>query len=296
MESWDIVIIGSGPAALRAAVASADAGTTPLVIDSSGIGSASGAAPLSGLAASIDELDSTVHRDDTVTAGGDSTDKGAAARFCGEAVSTLAELERWGLVLRRRDGGLPHTSEAPGHSRPRLTGCGDSTAREVSRLLESAVSGKTVLAYELRSRLDIIHADASQLSQVLLNLVTNAAEAVGDGEGRITVRTGAEQGRAAPRATNRTGDLAPGPHVFFEVEDTGCGIDDATASRIFEPFFTTKFTGRGLGLAAALGIVRGHGGTIEIDSKPGRGSRFRVLLPVEPVPGAQPQADRAAIR
>ena len=167
---------------------------------------------------------------------------------------------------------------------------------EVSRLLESAVSGKTVLAYELRSRLDIIHADASQLSQVLLNLVTNAAEAVGDGEGRITVRTGAEQGCAEPRATNRTGDLAPGPHVFIEVEDTGCGIDDATASRIFEPFFTTKFTGRGLGLAAALGIVRGHGGTIEIDSKPGRGSRFRVLLPVEPVPGAQPQADRAAIR
>jgi len=136
MESWDIVIIGSGPAALRAAVASADAGTTPLVIDSSGIGSASGAAPLSGLAASIDELDSTSHRDDTLSAGGDSTDKVAAARFCGEAVSTLAELERWGLVLRRREGGLPHTSEAPGHSRPRLTGCGDSTAREITRLLE----------------------------------------------------------------------------------------------------------------------------------------------------------------
>ena len=136
MESWDIVVIGSGPAALRAAVASADAGTTPLVIDSSSVGSASGAAPLSGLAASIDELDSTAHRDDTLSAGGDSTDKVAATRFCGEAVSTLAELERWGLVLRRRDGGLPHTSEAPGHSRPRLTGCGDSTAREVTRLVE----------------------------------------------------------------------------------------------------------------------------------------------------------------
>jgi len=107
-----------------------------LVIDSSSVGSASGAAPLSGLAASIDELDSTAHRDDTLSAGGDSTDKVAAARFCGEAVSTLAELERWGLVLRRRDGGLPHTSEAPGHSRPRLTGCGDSTVREVTRLLE----------------------------------------------------------------------------------------------------------------------------------------------------------------
>jgi succinate dehydrogenase/fumarate reductase flavoprotein subunit len=136
MESWDIVVFGSGPAALRAAIASADAGTIPLVIDSSGVGSSSGAAPLSGLAASIDELDSNAHRNDTVTAGGDTTDKTAAARFCGEAVSVLAELERWGLVLRRREGGLPHTSEAPGHSRPRLTGCGDSTAREITRILE----------------------------------------------------------------------------------------------------------------------------------------------------------------
>ncbi len=110
MESWDIVVIGSGPAALRAAIASADAGTIPLVIDSSGVGSASGTAPLSGLAASIDELDSTAHRNDTVTAGGESTNKVAAARFCGEAVSVIAELERWGLVLRRREGGpAPYT-------------------------------------------------------------------------------------------------------------------------------------------------------------------------------------------
>ncbi len=136
MESWDIVIIGSGPAALRAAIASADAGTIPLMIDSSGVGATSGFPTLSGLAASIDEIDSTAHRDDTVEAGGESTDKVAAARFCGEAVSVLAELERWGLVLRRREGGLPHASEAPGHSRPRLTGCGDSTAREVTRILE----------------------------------------------------------------------------------------------------------------------------------------------------------------
>ena len=136
MESWDIVVSGSGAAALRAAIASADAGTIPLMIESSGVGSASGSSPLSGLAASIDEIDSTAHRDDTVAAGGDATDKVAAARFCGEAVSVLAELERWGLVLRRREGGLPHTSEAPGHSRARLTGCGDSTAREVTRILE----------------------------------------------------------------------------------------------------------------------------------------------------------------
>ncbi|MCH2267893.1 FAD-binding protein [Candidatus Thalassarchaeum betae] len=136
MESWDIVVVGSGPAALRAAIAAADAGTIPLMIDSSGVGAASGAAPLSGLAASIDEVDSTAHRDDTVSAGGDSTDRVAAARTCGEAVSVLAELERWGLVLRRRDGGLPHASEAPGHSRARLTGCGDGTIREVTRILE----------------------------------------------------------------------------------------------------------------------------------------------------------------
>jgi len=136
MESWDVVIVGSGPAALRAAIAAADAGTIPLMIDSTGVGAASGAAPLSGLAASIDEIDSTAHREDTVSAGGDSTDRVAAARTCSEAVSVLAELERWGLVLRRRDGGLPHASEAPGHSRPRLTGCGDSTTREVTRILE----------------------------------------------------------------------------------------------------------------------------------------------------------------
>ncbi len=106
------------------------------MIDESGIGSASGASPLAGLAASIDELDSSAHLNDTIAAGGETTDSEAAARTCGEGVSTLAELERWGLVLRRRQGGLPHASSAPGHSVARLTGCGDSTVREVTRVLE----------------------------------------------------------------------------------------------------------------------------------------------------------------
>ena len=106
------------------------------MVDRSGIGSASGAPPLAGLAASIDELDSSAHLDDTIAAGGETTDSAAAARTCGEGVSTLAELERWGLVLRRRPGGLPHASSAPGHSVPRLTGCGDSTVREITRVLE----------------------------------------------------------------------------------------------------------------------------------------------------------------
>ncbi len=136
LESWDVVVIGAGPAALRAAIACADAGTSPLIIDGSGIGSASGASPIGGIAASIDEMDSSSHREDTVSAGGESTDKIAAARLCGQAVPTLAELERWGLVLRRREGGLPHTVRAPGHSVARLAGCGDSTVREVTRILE----------------------------------------------------------------------------------------------------------------------------------------------------------------
>jgi len=139
LESWDVVVVGAGPAALRAAISCSDAGTSPLIVDGSGIGSASGAPPVSGIAASIDELDSTAHRDDTVSAGGESTDKVAAARVCGEAVPTLAELERWGLVLRRREGGLPHATSAPGHSVDRLTGCGDSTVREVTRILEEQV-------------------------------------------------------------------------------------------------------------------------------------------------------------
>jgi len=136
MESWDIVIIGSGPAALRAAIASSDAGTKPLLIDGKSIGSGSGISPVSGFAASFDEVDSTSHREDTISAGGERTNKSAAARVCGEAMNVLAKLENWGLVLQRRDGGLPFAASCQGHSRPRLVGCGDSTSREITRILE----------------------------------------------------------------------------------------------------------------------------------------------------------------
>ena len=139
MESWDVVIIGSGPAALRAAIASSDAGTKPIVIDSKSIGSGSGLSPVSGLAASFDEVDSTAHREDTIFAGGEGTNKSAAARVCGEAMNVLANLENWGLVLQRRDGGLPFAASCQGHSRPRLVGCGDSTSREITRILEEQV-------------------------------------------------------------------------------------------------------------------------------------------------------------
>jgi len=131
-----VIVVGSGPAALRAAIACADGGIVPLMVDEQGVGSSSGASPVAGLAASIDELDPQSHIEDTLAAGGGSCKEKVVERVCGEGVNTLAELERWGLVLRRRDGGLPHASQAPGHKVPRLTGCGDSTIREVTRILE----------------------------------------------------------------------------------------------------------------------------------------------------------------
>ena len=145
MESWDVVIIGSGPAALRAAIASSDAGTKPIIIDSRSIGAGSGAPPVSGFAVSFDEVDSTAHRDDTISAGGEGTNKSAAARVCGEAMNVLAKLENWGLVLQRRDGGLPFAASCQGHSRPRLVGCGDSTTREITRILEEQVIKREIV-------------------------------------------------------------------------------------------------------------------------------------------------------
>ena len=139
MESWEVVVVGAGPAALRAAIASADGGATTILIDSAGIGSRQGAPSLAGIAASLGEINSISHREDTIITGGDTTDNVVVARICGEAVSIVSELERWGLVFRRGEEGLPHMSKTPGHSKPRLTGCGDSTIREITRILEEQV-------------------------------------------------------------------------------------------------------------------------------------------------------------
>ena len=150
--------------------------------------------------------------------------------------------------------------------------------QEMGELVEGAVAGKAVLEYRLADRLPILRGDPSQLGQVVMNLISNATEAVGEGEGRITVRT-AVTSIEEPVRDHLGQEIPSGQYVEFEVEDTGCGMDDATRARIFDPFFTTKFAGRGLGLAAVLGIVRGHDGAIQIESAPQRGTRFRVLLP-----------------
>jgi CheY-like chemotaxis protein len=171
--------------------------------------------------------------------------------------------------------------------------------RELGDLLASAGGRRARPVYELRSDLPAILGDATQLGQVAMNLITNAAEALDDAGGTISIRTGTLQLPAAPAGQRLGAELGPGEHVYFEVEDSGCGMDPATQARIFDPFFTTKFTGRGLGLAAALGIVRGHGGAIEIESHRGRGSRFRVILPAAPplrAAASPPAADAAPWR
>jgi len=148
-------------------------------------------------------------------------------------------------------------------------------------LLEAAATRKAELRLEIPEGLPAILGDEAQLRQVMMNLVTNASEALGQGAGTITVSAGWVDADAAYLSgTHLAEALPPGRYVFLEVADTGCGMDEDTRSRLFDPFFTTKFLGRGLGLAAVLGIVRAHGGTIRVTSEPGRGTAVRVLLPL----------------
>ena len=151
---------------------------------------------------------------------------------------------------------------------------------EMSHLLASAIARKVTLRRELQADLPSVQADATQLRQVVLNLITNAAEAIGEQQGVTTVRTGVVEADREYLSGMYVDDHLPcGRYVYLEVSDTGCGMDEETRARIFEPFFTTKFTGRGLGLAGVLGIVRGHKGGIRVASQPGQGTTFTVLLP-----------------
>ena len=151
---------------------------------------------------------------------------------------------------------------------------------EMAQLLTISVSKKAVLECELSDGLPAIEGDASQLGQVVMNLVTNASDALGDEAGVITMRTGVmEAEREYLAGSYSFGECPEGRYVYLEVSDSGCGMQAATQRRVFDPFFTTKVTGRGLGLAVVLGIVRGHRGAIRLDSEPGRGTTFRALFP-----------------
>lgn len=153
--------------------------------------------------------------------------------------------------------------------------------QEIAHLLEASVSKKAVLRYDLAKGLPAITADATQLRQVAMNLIINASEAIGDETGVISVATGVVEADRGYLAGAYLGeDLPEGSYVYLAVADTGCGMDAGMLAKVFDPFFTTKFAGRGLGLAAVLGIMRGHRGAIAIQSRPGYGTTFRVLFPV----------------
>ncbi len=159
--------------------------------------------------------------------------------------------------------------------------------RGMQSLLASAVDASVSLSFALAEDLPALRCDATQIEQIVLNLVVNASEAMEGGAGLVRVETGVMDvdGELLARA-NRRPEAGAGRYLYLRVRDDGCGMDEETRRRLFDPFFTTKFTGRGLGMSAVLGIVHGHGGMIHVESAPGEGSCFTVLLP--------PSSDRPA--
>jgi PAS domain S-box-containing protein len=162
-------------------------------------------------------------------------------------------------------------------------------------LLELATAPGVTLDLDLPQGLPAVHVDASLVGHCVLNLLTNAVEALGGQPGRITVRTGHTRLRREElQAMGLGAELDEGDFVFLEVSDTGSGMDAATQARLFEPFFSTRFTGRGLGLPAVLGIVRSHKGAIALTSAPGQGTTVRLCFPVLVSPA--PARDSAVLQ
>lgn len=155
-----------------------------------------------------------------------------------------------------------------------------SLVHDTIDLIRSSIPKTVELQLNLREDLPLVEGDPTQIQQLVMNLVINGGEAIGERPGTVSIETGVhlvdEEEVAAYHAGER---VRPGSYVCVEVRDTGSGMDEETKTRIFDPFFSTKFTGRGLGLAAASGIIRGHNGAIKVTSAPGKGSTFRVLLP-----------------
>ena len=165
---------------------------------------------------------------------------------------------------------------------------------EISALVQPSIPKKIALRLDLQANLPPIEADRGQMQQVFTNLALNAVEAIGGDDGLIAVKTSVQDvDEQYTRRHPEAAELPPGPYICLEVRDTGCGMDDATKARIFDPFFSTKFTGRGLGLAAVAGIVRGHKGAIMVTSAPGEGACFRVLFPATGPTGINSTRSRA---
>jgi CheY-like chemotaxis protein len=161
----------------------------------------------------------------------------------------------------------------------------------MDELLQVSVPKKTRIERDLAPDLPPIVGDATQLRQIVLNLVINAAEAM-DGGGSVRISTCLRRCSAADLVSEYVSEAPPGgDYVLLEVSDAGPGMSEEVRRQLFDPFFTTKFSGRGLGLAAVLGIARGHRGTVQVVSEPGRGSSFRLFLPVaDATPAETPDA------
>ncbi|GEM_PF-910443 len=152
--------------------------------------------------------------------------------------------------------------------------------RDMTHLLGITISKNAVIKYHLAENLPAVKADPTQMRQVIMNLITNASEAMEESSGVISVTTSAMECDSDYLSTAFLNeDLPEGLYVYFEVADTGSGMDPETAAKMFDPFFTSKFTGRGLGLSAVLGIVRGHKGALKVYTEQGSGTSFKILLP-----------------
>ena len=156
---------------------------------------------------------------------------------------------------------------------------------EMLHMLEVSISKKAVLRLNLHEHLPSVEADATQMRQIVMNLVINASEAIGDRSGVIAITTGVmDCDRSYLKDVWLDENLSDGLYVYLEIADSGCGMDKDTMAKLFDPFFTTKFTGRGLGMAAVLGIVRGHKGAIKVYSELGKGTSFKILIPASDKP------------
>jgi PAS domain S-box-containing protein len=156
---------------------------------------------------------------------------------------------------------------------------------DMLHMLEVSISKKAVLRLNPYHPLPGVDADATQIRQIIMNLVINASEAIGDKSGVIAITTGCmDCDKSYLKDVWLDENIIEGLYVYLEIADTGCGMDKDTLTKLFDPFFTTKFTGRGLGMAAVLGIIRGHKGAIKVYSEPGKGSSFKILLPASSRP------------
>ena len=211
------------------------------------------------------------------------------AASTGLAQSSLDPSNEAHSILQQALDASQHASEITGQMLALARGEGaargpadiSAVVRSLEKLLRSSIKKRVRIEYELDEQLPVATADWAQLRQLVLNLALNAGEACQERNGALRISTGSHSYEAADLAVPAfRGAKRAGRHVFVEVHDDGVGMDEATLARLGEPFFTTRVAGRGLGLAAVLSILRTHGGWLELDSSPGRGTRVRACIPV----------------